>query len=320
MYKKNLHARANLNRRIRSFFDARDFLEVETPILVKSPGTDIFLAPFETLFQGASVPETLYLQTSPEFAMKELLVEGCERIYQLTKAFRNGEYSERHNIEFTILEWYRTNEDLSKIIEDVRDLVIELSDLKVSDFTTCTMASLFEETCGFDIRDAQTHATLYAALQQSVGLPYFVSENSTEDWNDLFFDTIVRYIDPYLEKLGAVFVTEWPTRLAVLAEKNESDPRVAKRFELYIDGLEIANGFQELRDVDEQRSRFESDNLERVQLQKPPLPIPIRFLEALKKGLPHSAGVALGVDRLLMISMDEKNIQNLLPFSFKPKN
>lgn len=315
-----IRARANLNKRVRTFFEQRDFLEVETPILVPSPGTDVFLDVFKTEFRSASsaFSEKRYLQTSPEFAMKALLVKGCKKIYQITKAFRNGESSPRHNIEFTILEWYRADDDLDAIIEDVKNLVTQTCDIHPDSFRTISMTDLFLQSCQIDIRDAQTKTTLEDALEKTVGLPSFANSKNTYDWNDLFFHTLVEYVEPYLETLGAVFVIQWPTRLAVLAEKNKQDPRVADRFELYIDGLEIANGFQELRDADEQRSRFEEDNIERKRLGKPELPMPEAFLAALKKGLPKSAGVALGVDRLLMVSQKSQNILDFLPFAYRP--
>jgi lysyl-tRNA synthetase class 2 len=313
-----LRARATLNQEVRAFFIQRDFLEVETPILVPSPGTDVFLDVFETEFRSPDFSEKRYLQTSPEFAMKALLVKGCRKIYQITKAFRNGESSERHNTEFTILEWYRANDGVDTIIEDVKNLVVQTCKIPPEKFRTITMADLFIESCQIDIREAQTKKTLEIALKKTVGLPSFVNSNSTYDWNDLFFHTLVKYVEPHLEKMGTVFVTEWPTRLAVLAQTNQNDPRVADRFELYIDGLEIANGFQELRDVDEQRSRFEEDNLERKRLGKPELPMPTAFLNALKEGLPKSAGVALGMDRLLMVAENSQNIHDFLPFAYRP--
>lgn len=252
--------------------------------------------------------------------MKALLVKGCKKIYQITKAFRNGEASSRHNIEFTILEWYRANENLDAIIEDVKNLVVLTCDIPPEDFRTITMTDLFLQSCQIDIRDAQTKESLELALENSVGLPSFANSKNTYDWNDLFFHTLVQYVEPYLETLGPVFVIEWPTRLAVLAQKNPEDPRVADRFELYIDGLEIANGFQELCDAEEQRQRFEEDNLERKRLGKNLLPMPEAFLDALKEGLPRSAGVALGLDRLLMVSQNSQTIQDFLPFAYRPRS
>ncbi len=316
-FHESLRARADLNQTIRRFFVQRNFLEVETPILVRSPGTDVFIDVFETSFQSANLFEKHYLQTSPEFAMKALLAEGCKQIYQITKAFRNGETSNRHNPEFTILEWYRADENLDVIIEDVRQLVSLTCEIPVDAFSKVTMNELFLASCQIDIRDSQTKNTLKAALEKGVGLPSFAKSNNSYDWNDLFFHTLVEYVEPYLKSLGSVFVVEWPTRLAVLAQKNEEDPRVADRFELYIDGLEIANGFQELTHPGEQRKRFEEDNQERGRLGKPKMPMPEKFLHALEKGLPKSAGVAVGVDRLLMVSKNSENINDFLPFAYK---
>ena len=315
-----LRARDKLNQKTRGFFQARDFLEVETPILVPSPGTDVFIDVFESEYVTPFAREKCFLQTSPEFAMKTLLVKGCKKIYQITKAFRNGEVSDTHNVEFTILEWYRAEENLDAIIEDVKELVMETCSFPASDFSMMTMNALFLASCQIDIVNSQTKSSLENALINSVGLPAFAKTNKDYDWNDLFFHTLVEYVEPFLATLEAVFVTHWPIRLAVLAQQNSEDPRVADRFELYIDGLEIANGFQELRDAKEQRRRFEEDNEERKRLGKKQLPLPEDFLSALEQGLPRCAGVALGLDRLLMVSSGCSTISDLLPFKFRPKN
>lgn len=319
-----IRARSELNAKIRAFFHARDFFEVETPGLVESAGTDIYLNPFHTTFQlenSPALPGYLlhgHLHTSPEFAMKRLLCQGCERIYQLTRVWRNGEVTDLHNPEFTILEWYRAWQNVEDIIQDVEDitrLALKNSARTLSDepFLRLTMREAVQKSMHFDLYDALDFDSLLTIVQRQNLLGPRAGE--TGRWDDLFFELVVTHLDPYLAKIGPTFVTEWPAELAVLARKKTDDPRVAERFELYIDGLELANGFGELTDPDEQRTRFEHDLDERKQLDIEPLSMPQNFLNDLKTGMPPSAGVALGVDRLLMLASGARTISEVLPFA-----
>lgn len=305
------HQRARLNQSIRRFFEHRGFLEVETPHLVPAAGTDPYIDPIEVR------PQESYLHTSPEFAMKELLVDGLERIYQLCHVWRDGERTPLHNPEFTILEWYRAGVGYGEIIDDVEDLtrllLPERLEIRVAgyegavDLTTpfrrVTMREAWMEACGIDPVETAGH---HAALCRAAGVTRW------ERWDELFFDLMLERVEPWLKEQGAVFVTEWPTQLAVLARKCAHDPRVAERFELYVGGIELANGFGELTDPTEQRARFEADNEERRALGKPEQPIPERFLSALERGLPESSGVAMGVDRLLMLTTSSASIDDVL--------
>lgn len=316
-----LRLRAEANKTIRAFFDRRDFLEVETPNWVGAPGTDVHLDPvraiYEDLHGGREVSG--YLHTSPEFAMKRLLVEGLERIWQMCKVWRNGELTPLHNPEFTILEWYRAHEPVEAIIDDVEALARELLGGFDEPFSRMTMQELVEEACGFDILEALE----FDALLQICKTEELLSPRSLErarehqQWDELFFELQVTYIDPLLAKQGAVFVTDWPAPLAVLARKSPDDARVAQRFELYIDGVELANGFQELTDPQEQRERFEEDLETRRERGLPEVPMPERFLEALERGMPASSGVAVGVDRLLMLSAGVADIREVAPFAMR---
>ncbi|MBA2662808.1 MAG: EF-P lysine aminoacylase GenX [Bradymonadaceae bacterium] len=317
-------ARAALNTTARRFFAERDFLEVETPAWVESPGTDIYLNPFEADFNldPGTAPPTLrgYLHTSPEFAMKRLLSEGFERIYQLTHVWRNGEVTALHNPEFTILEWYRAWQEVDEIIDDVEALVrrvLERSAHTLADapFARRTMQEVFEAACGIDLLEALDFDTLHRAASARGLLSR--RTHTSRRWDELFFELVVSHLDPYLATLGPIFVTDWPTELAVLARKNAHDPRTAERFELYIGGLELANGFGELTDPTEQRARFEADLIERQTLGLPTLPMPEKFLDALTHGMPPSAGVALGVDRLLMLATGAKTISEVAPFALE---
>lgn len=347
-------ARARLYAQLDQFFAARGFIQVMTPAWVAEPGTDIYLDPFAATFrpEGAARGDhrrdlTGWLHTSPEFAMKRLLVEGFERIWQRCPAWRNGEVSERHTPEFTIVEWYRAWDPVEAIMDDVEALVrlatdglarlatggsIREIDLR-SPFKRMTMQQLVAQSCaGLDLLEALDYDSLRAACQRHGLLPHRVNaphrpqtgqlyalkpsdQPVGEDprWAELFFELQITHIDPALEHMGAVFITDWPAPLAVLAARDPKDPRVAKRFELYVGGLELTNGFEELTDPHEQRARFTEDLRARAQEDMAPLPLPSRFLAALEHGMPPSAGVALGLDRLLMLAIGAPTIQHVCP-------
>lgn len=319
---KAVRARSELNAKIRNFFAQQDFLEVETPGWVESAGTDIYLNPFEAQFRLEASTYTLdgHLHTSPEFAMKRLLCQGFERIYQLTRVWRNGEVTDLHNPEFTILEWYRAWQNVEDIIQDVENITriaLHNSARPVSDapFLRLTMREAVERSMHFDLYDALDFDSLHAIVRSKNLLGPRAGQ--TKRWDDLFFELVITYLDPYLAKIGPTFITEWPAELAVLARKKPDDPRVAERFELYIDGLELANGFGELTDPVEQTTRFQHDLVERKQLERESLPLPRGFLQALHTGMPPSAGVALGVDRLLMLATGARTISEVLPFALR---
>ncbi len=327
--------RAAANRKIRAFFDARDFLEVETPNWVAAPGTDVHLDPVRAIYEDrhSTSSESGYLHTSPEFAMKRLLVEGLERIWQMCKVWRNGELSPLHNPEFTLLEWYRADEPVETIVEDVEALAVELlgdEATLVDDgearsvelrtpFERLTMQQVVERACGFDLLEALDFEALLRACETHELLSQRSLERAREhrQWDELFFELQITYIDPFLAERGAVFVTGWPAPLAVLAQKDPNDARVAQRFELYIGGVELANGFQELTDPVEQRARFEADLRTRRERGLPEVPMPQRFLAALARGMPPSSGVAVGVDRFLMLAAGVGDIREVAPFAMR---
>lgn len=320
-----LQARHSINARIRRFFDGRGFLEVETPYWVLAPGTDPHLEPVAAEFRDAhhdeEPPRRAYLHTSPELQMKRLLAGGSGPIYQLGRVWRNGEVTDLHNPEFTLLEWYRPWRDLEAIIDDVEALVAEVLHAQSprpvdSPIERMTMQEVVFEACGFDILNALDTDS----LRREILARKLLSRRATEGarWDELFFSLAVSHLDPFLKERGALFVTHWPTPLAVLARRSEEDPRVAERFELYVDGVELANGFGELTDAKEQRRRFEEDNENRRQLGLSELPMPEAFLQALKWGLPPSAGVALGVDRLLLLATEgAKSLADVAPFALR---
>ena len=337
--------RGRLNTAIRRYFEARDFLEVETPNCVEAPGTDIYLEPVGTRSLEERGRRSLpgFLHTSPEFAMKRLLTEGFERIYQLVKVWRDGEVTDWHHPEFSMLEWYRAWEDVDAIMGDVEQIVAAATDGDAAvverttegeehrtvpcepPFRRMTMQELVDEACGFDLLEALDYESLRARVVEhdllGPGLdrrhpPRDESEEGR--WDALFFELMIARIEPHLATLGTVFVTEWPAPLAILAQKSDEDPRVAERFELFVGGIELANGFSELTDPEEQRRRFEHDLEERAAMDKPLLPMPTAFLEGLEYGLPPSSGVALGIDRLLMLRMGASRIDQVAPFAHVP--
>lgn len=322
--------RARLYRAIRRFFAADAFLEVETQALVPSPGTDVHLDPVAVelrAFPGASERMSAYLHTSPEFAMKRLLSAGFERIYQLGKVWRNGEVSRHHSPEFTLLEWYRAWQGVDAIIDDVERLVRAVLpehftahgpngsvDVRLDrGIPRETMREVVLDACGFDILECLDIESLSAAIVEQ----RLFDPSGAASWADLFAELQVTVLDPYFARRRAILVTHWPTPVAVLARKDPDDPRQSERFELYVGGVEIANGFGELTDPDEQRERFREDDAERFARRLPRLPMPELFLENLRDGMPPAAGVALGVDRLLMLKVGARTISDVCPFALE---
>ena len=308
-----VRARADLNRAIRQFFEERSFIEVETPLLVRAAGTDPYLDPVPATLTVHGKTRPMQLHTSPEFAMKGLVAAGLQRIYQLCHVWRDGEQTARHNPEFTILEWYRAGVGYEVIIDDVETLVGDLLGLP-RPFRRVTMREAWLESTGVDPVQNSTFAALRDAVAQERRArgATVVSAPNLERWDEVFFDTMLTQVEPWIAAQGAVFVTQWPAELAALARRCAHDERVAERFELYVDGVELANGFGELTDPVEQRTRFESDNETRRQLGKPEMPMPEAFLTVLESGLPQCSGVALGVDRLLMLQIGATQISQVL--------
>jgi lysyl-tRNA synthetase class 2 len=299
--KKHLVERAAILRAIREHFDARGFLEVETPLLVPSPGLDLHLDAFEVNSAGAP----RFLTTSPEYQMKRLLADGYARIYQIGRAFRRGEFGARHNPEFSILEWYRAHAGIEDVMRDTEQLVAKITRGRVilaertidttPPFARFTLVDAFAKYAGIDRKE-----TLRIALQDE----------------DRFYRALVDDVEPALAKLDhAIFVTEYPTSQASLARKKPTDPEVAERFELYVAGLELCNGFGELVDPVEQRARFEHDQRERRSKNIDVYPIDEKFLDALTRGVPPSGGNALGVDRLVALACGTTEIASTLAFA-----
>jgi lysyl-tRNA synthetase class 2 len=307
-----LQARARMLAAIRGHFAAAGVMEVETPLLAQAGGTDPALEPLRTRYTGpgAAAGRTLFLQTSPEFAMKRLLAAGSGAIYQVCKAFRDGEAGPLHNPEFSLLEWYRPGWDASALIDEVAQvarLALERPDLPIERWP---YAEVFREATGLDPLRAGVGDLAECAA--GYGLHPDLSGLDRDAWLDLLWS---HRVQPGLGPDALCFVTDYPASQAALARLNP-DGLSAARFELFHRGIELANGFHELTDAAEQGARFEADNCRRRALGLPPIPIDRRLLQAMEEGgLPDCAGVAVGLDRLLMLRLGRDSLDQVLAFS-----
>lgn len=308
-----LRRRAELLGSVRAFFAERGVMEVETPVLAACGATDPHLDSFSTCYTGpgAAGGRRAYLQTSPEFAMKRLLATGCGPIYQICKAFRNGEAGRHHNPEFTMLEWYRPGFDYRTLMAEVDELLRLI--LKTPAAALHSYAAVFEEHLRLDPHSATT-AQLRAC---AAGHGIVVSESLGEDrdaWLTLLWTHL---IEPDLGGDGRpLFVFDYPASQAMLARLRPGSPLVAERFEVYVHGVELANGFQELQDGAEQRHRFEENCQRRQEAGMVEMKVDDRLLAALDHGLPNCSGVALGLDRLLMLKVGAGTLGEVLAFPF----
>lgn len=298
----NLHKRAEILATIRAFFAARGVMEVETPLLSAAATTDVHLS---------SVPAGGgYLHTSPEFPMKRLLATGSGDIYQLCHVFRDGEAGRLHNPEFTMLEWYRVGFDHHALMDEVAELVRAVLP-SAGEGDRLTYRQAFESQAGFDPFNAgvdDCRACLSrAGIEAEAG-----SALDYDGWLDLVAGAVVY---PRLGRAGLCFVYDYPESQAALARVRAGDPPVAERFEAFMGGIEIANGYHELTDAGEQRRRFEADLARRHELGLPQPPMDERLLAALDAGLPDCAGVALGVDRLAMLAVGAAGIEEVIAFA-----
>ena len=300
-----LRRRALLNRQVRAFFDARGYLEVETDYAVRTPGEEVHLRPFRTeRLSPHGARETLWLHTSPEFAMKKLLASGCGPIFQLARVWRNEEGSDRHAAEFTMLEWYRPGASMSALMDETEALLRATLPPVVTcrgitcdlrEFERITVAEAFARWVGADVL-ATAHDPVALAAQAGTRL------RDGESWEDLFFRLLLERVEPELGQSRPSFLTHWPAAQAALARRDPADARVAERFELYVCGLELTNAFVELTDSVEQRARFIDDRQRRHALYGGPDWAMDDDLLALLPDMPACAGIALGFDRLAMLA------------------
>lgn len=306
---KTLKKRANILANVRQFFDNKSVLEVDVPVLCAAAVSDPFIDAMRVEYRHFPQDKCqyYYLQSSPEYAMKRLLAAGSGCIYQMSKVFRNGEVGHKHNPEFTMLEWYRLGFDEFQLMDEVANLVSETTG--ITEFTQLSYKQAFINYLGVDITQASDQQ-LADKMREFVE----ISGNYDRDgWLNLL---ISHCIEPRLK--GAVFIYDYPASQAALAKvkMNSQNEQVAARFELFVDGVELANGYHELTDAREQLKRFEADQQQRAELGLDQRPLDMNLVSALEHGLPECAGVALGVDRLVMLALDKQNIAQVLPFVF----
>lgn len=310
-----LRRRARLAQAVRAFFDARGYIEVETAYAVPTPGEEVHLRPFRTEREAPSGDrETLWLHTSPEFAMKRLLAQGAGRIFQLARVWRNGEGSDRHAHEFTMLEWYRPHAGMDELMAETEALLRAVLPPVVTARGISTDLAMFERVTMAEAFARHTGADVLATAGDARALAEAAGERlrAGETWEDLFFRLILGRIEPHLGQARPTFLTHWPAAQAALARRDPADPRVAERFELYLCGLELANAFVELTDPVEQRARFEADRALRHALYGgPDWPMDEALLAALPD-MPPCAGIALGFDRLAMLAAGVDDVRDVI--------
>ncbi|MBA2539711.1 MAG: EF-P lysine aminoacylase GenX [Deltaproteobacteria bacterium] len=320
-----LQQRARALTAVRTFFASQDFLEVETPLLVPSPGLEIHL---DAVSAGGH-----YLITSPEYQMKRLLAGGFERIYQVCKCFRGNERGPHHAGEFTMIEWYRAFDSLDAIIQDTEQLVAQVVTALIG---TTKIPIPGEgrawEQFAIDVAPPWMRMTVRDAMKAWAGVEVLGDEpagdlvakvraagievDAKAAWDDAFFAAFLARVEPRIAMLDRPLILhDWPAPLAALARRRDDDPRTALRFEAYVNGIELANAFDELVDPVEQRARFEDDRRIRRERGKPAYAIDDKLIAALTEGLPPSAGIALGFDRLVMIGIGAKSIDEVLTFT-----
>jgi len=304
-----LQTRAKLMAGIRDFFSKRQVLEVETPLLSHGTITDPHIQAIPALFIGAE-KKTVFLQTSPEYAMKRLLAADVGAIYQICKAFRQGEIGKLHNPEFTLLEWYRPGFDHHDLMDEMSDLLQCI--LQTKPIVRLSYHEIFETYLKINPHTASFVELAICAEKNQVDMVSDLSDRNA--WLNLLLS---HCIEPHLGQENPVFVYDFPASQAALAKIRPENPPVASRFELYFKGVELANGFHELLDAKEQRKRFEADLLFRKQQGLGASSIDERFLAALEKGLPDCAGVALGIDRLMMLALGCPSIKEAMSFHFE---
>jgi lysyl-tRNA synthetase class 2 len=323
-----LAARGRIAAAVRDFFTARDFVEVETPALQVSPGLEPHLMAFETnLDEPGESRRARYLHTSPEFAMKKLLVAGVPRLFQLARVFRNGERGATHHPEFTMLEWYRAHASYRDLMDDCETLLRDAltaagaatfrwqgrsADPKRS-WQRVSLAEAFQRWCGIDLL-ATAPDPERPSLERlaEAARPLGIAPHAGDDWEDLFFRIFLARIEPKLGVGAPTILYDYPIAMAALARPKPEDPRLAERFEVYVCGLELANAFGELTDAALQRRRFQQDQARKQARYGFAYPIDEDFLAALTYGMPPSAGIALGFDRLVMLATGTERIEDVL--------
>ncbi len=317
--RETLLQRARMLKNIRAFFDERGVIEVETPLLSHFASTDPHLDSLQSCFRE----QHCYLNTSPEYAMKRLLADWQQSIYQICKAFRDDELGPYHNPEFSLLEWYRIGFDMPQLMDELEQLIKHLCQLSphisIDDagFERLSYQQAFETFAGINPHQANARQCYQLALEKGIEIPQGLGpDDDLGQWLDWL---LMQLVLPGFAKERFTFMYDYPASQCALAKTavNEQGITVAKRFELFFGEVELANGFHELTDADEQLSRFQQENRARQQAAKAQNPIDENFIAALKSGLPECSGVALGLDRLLMVFTRSRAIEQVLSFSWE---
>lgn len=314
-----LRRRSELLAQIRQFFMSHEYWEVETPLVSHDTCIDRWLDPFELNIQG----ERCFLQTSPEFAMKRLLCKGADSIFQICKAFRKGELGANHNPEFTMLEWYSTRKTLPDQITFVESIISEMLSFTISKgwlpagtefkFQQMTYESAFQRYTGLSAMSSELSEL------ESVAARFGWQTNSSvrNDRDDILNFILANAIEPELAKLQAVSITDYPATQSALATIKEGEHPVADRFEMYLNGIEICNGYQELTDPHELRERMQTESRKRRKNGISEYPVESYLLQTMEAyRLPECSGVALGIDRLVMILLGQETLQDVIAFPF----
>jgi len=321
-----LRLRARIIKAVRAFFDQRDFIEVTTPSLVASADPALHLESFKTeLHRENGTTRVLFLPTSPEFHMKRMLAAGLDKIYQICRFYRNGEITALHNPEFSGLEWYQVGVSY----EDCMDLTEEL--LRTVAMEVLPNLKVPRDGQEYDLEPAFLRMSFHRALCElgRVDMPEHFDEIETrkalieagikvasdDSFDDMINRALIERVEPSLIELGPVILYDYPAQMAALARLCPERPWLAERFELYIAGLELCNGYGELTDADQQRRRFEAQIVQRRRLNKPPAEIDQAFLDALCSGLPQCSGCALGIDRLVMLLANKLSVAQVIAFT-----
>ncbi|MDB2682664.1 EF-P lysine aminoacylase EpmA [Alphaproteobacteria bacterium] len=306
----HLEARMKIIKNIRSTFDEQGFWEVETPVLQVCPTFDLHI-------HGIPAGKDQYLRTSPELDMKKLMVAGVENLYQIGSVFRDEPKSKTHNPEFTMLEWYRTGKDYRALIEDCRTILRSSADLYTYGDKSCdpslnlninSIVEIFDKYIKIDLMACLQDTQKFAALLGDKG----VRTTPDDTWEDLFHAAMAEKIEPHLGVGAPTIIYDYPISMASLARPKPEDPRFAERMELYVCGVELANGFSELTDPKIQRDRFDKDMNEKNRLHGVSYKPDEEFFAALGHGLPESTGMALGLDRLVMLATGARDIKDVL--------
>jgi lysyl-tRNA synthetase-like protein GenX len=312
----HLKKRSQALKTLRAFFYARSVMEVDTPILSSAATPDLHLRSLSTQVHvpGEAAPRTFYLHTSPEYPMKRLLCAGSGDIFYLGKVFRDGDVSRRHQVEFTLLEWYRLGFDLRAMMDETVKVVQSLLGDRPVEMISYEEA--FESYAGLEaVHDTDAKSCQACLAEHRVPEIVGVDADDKPLWEQL---VLTEVIEPQLGRGKITCLYHYPSREAALAQLHPQDERLALRFEVFVDGMELANGYQELADADEYRRRFEADLAQRSENGLPNVPMDEALLSALAvDGLPACSGVALGVDRLLMLAFQADDIRGVLPFSIE---